>query len=531
MIYPIAAIGNNYCCGFAGLYIAYTFAPNSKYGNMFKIFFGYDLVESYHNWKRAHRTDGKSVSRMIRLLIAITAALVVWCLPVENWIDGMTIIQKRTLAIFLFAILMWLFEAVPAWTTSVMVVVLLLFTTSDSSLVFFNNAAPEALGHTASYKSLLHCFADPIIMLFIGGFVLAIAASKTGLDLFLARVMLKPFGKKPQMVLLGFLMVTGVFSMFLSNTATAAMMLTFLGPVLKALPADGKGKTALALAIPIAANVGGMGTPIGTPPNAIALKYMNEIGIEVGFGEWMAFMVPFTLLLLFIAWVMLLKLFPFKAKEIELNIEGELKKDWRSVVVYITFICTVLLWILDKKTGVNANVVAMLPVGVCAIIGVLTKRDLEEISWSVLWMVAGGFALGVGLQETGLAQTIINAIPFGSWPAIVMVIGSGLICYVMANFISHTATASLLVPILAVVGASVSGNLAPLGGVSTLLIGVAIGSSLGMVLPISTPPNAIASATGMIGQKDMVKTGLIMGVTGLVIGYTMLMILGANGIL
>ena len=500
---------------------------------MFKIFPGYHLVEAYHNWKRNHRTDDKTVSRLIRLAIAIIACLLVWCLPVENWIDGMTIIQKRTLAIFLFAILMWLFEAVPAWTTSVMVVVLLLFTTSNSSLVFFNNAAPEVLGQTTSYKSLMACFADPIIMLFIGGFVLAIAASKTGLDLFLARVMLKPFGKKPQMVLLGFLMVTGVFSMFLSNTATAAMMLTFLGPVLKALPADGKGKTALALAIPIAANVGGMGTPIGTPPNAIALKYMSEIGINIGFGEWMAFMIPFTMLLLFIAWVMLVKLFPFKAKSIELNIEGELKKDWRSVVVYITFAATVLLWVLDKKTGVNANVVAMLPVGVCAIIGVLTKRDLEEISWSVLWMVAGGFALGVGLQQTGLAQTLIDAIPFGSWPAVVMVVGSGLICYAMANFISHTATASLLVPILAAVGASaaVLANLEPLGGVSTLLVGVAIGSSLGMVLPISTPPNAIAAATGMIEQKDMIKTGLIMGIVGLVIGYGMLIVLGSSGLI
>ena len=500
---------------------------------MFKNFPGYQLVETYHNWKKSQKRDNKTVSRAIRLTIAIVAALVVWCLPVEEWIVGMTIIQKRTLAIFLFAILMWLFEAVPAWTTSVMVVVLLLFTTSNSSLVFFENVAPEALGVQTSYKSLLHCFADPIIMLFIGGFVLAIAASKTGLDLFLARVMLKPFGKNPKWVLLGFLMVTGVFSMFLSNTATAAMMLTFLGPVLKALPADGKGKTALALAIPIAANVGGMGTPIGTPPNAIALKYMSEIGIEVGFGQWMAFMIPLTLVLLFLAWVMLLKLFPFKAKSIDLNIEGELKKDWRSIAVYVTFAVTVLLWVLDKKTGVNANVVAMLPVGVCAIIGVLTKRDLEEISWSVLWMVAGGFALGVGLQETGLAQTLINAIPFGSWPAIVMVVGSGLICYAMANFISHTATASLLVPILAAVGASaaVSANLAPLGGVSTLLIGVAIGSSLGMVLPISTPPNAIAAATGMIEQKDMVKTGLIMGILGLVLGYGMLIVLGSTGLI
>ena len=641
---------------------------------MFKIFQGYHLVEAYHKWKKAHKTDDKTVSRAIRLIIAIVATLVVWCLPVENWIDGMTIIQKRTLAIFLFAILMWLFEAVPAWTTSVMVVVLLLFTTSNSSLVLFNKGVDaetmktytsltanaktiltngyvavdsvgtedanyndymhhveskkvvdflakadsaslselnlavalvnangtlainqtlnpadsteaktlecipavseiltpytvklldkatvesltkedqntkksaiasipaesvcqiKALGKQSSYKSLLACFADPIIMLFIGGFILAIAASKTGLDLYLARVMLKPFGKNPKFVLLGFLMVTGIFSMFLSNTATAAMMLTFLGPVLKSLPADGKGKTALALAIPIAANIGGMGTPIGTPPNAIALKYMSEIGINVGFGQWMAFMIPFTILLLFIAWFMLIKLFPFKAKTIELNIEGELKKDWRSIVVYITFICTVLLWVLDKATGVNANVVAMLPVGVCAIIGVLTKRDLEEISWSVLWMVAGGFALGVALSETGLAQTLINAIPFGDWPAVVMVVGSGLICYVMANFISHTATANLLVPILAAVGASaaVVTNLAPLGGVSTLLIGVAIGSSLGMVLPISTPPNAIAASTGMIEQKDMIKTGLIMGVIGLVLGYGMLIVLGSSGLI
>ena len=110
-----------------------------------------------------------------------------------------------------------------------------------------------------------------------------------------------------------------------------------------------------------------------------------------------------------------------------------------------------------------------------------------------------------------------------------MVVGSGLICYVMANFISHTATANLLVPILALVGASISTILAPLGGVTTLLVGVAIGSSLGMVLPISTPPNAIAASTGMIEQKDMVKTGLIMGVVGLVLGYAMLIVLGSTG--
>lgn len=146
-------------------------------------------------------------------------------------------------------------------------------------------------------------------------------------------------------------------------------------------------------------------------------------------------------------------------------------------------------------------------------------------------MVAGGFALGVALQETGLARHMIEAIPFNTWPPILMVVGSGLICYTMANFISHTATAALLVPILAIAGISMRDSLLPLGGVATLLIGVALGSSLAMVLPISTPPNALAHATGMILQKDMEKVGLIIGGVGLVLGYFMLVMLGSSGLL
>ena len=504
---------------------------------MFKSFSGFHFVESIYHLGQKRRNSGAMLTqRMIKLIFAIVTSLVLWLLPADSFgIDGLTVIEQRTIAIFAFATLMWVLEAIPAWCTSVVVVVLLMFTTSDSSLWFFREGIPaEELGKLTSYKSIMACFADPIIMLFIGGFILAIAATKTGLDSMLARVMLKPFGTQSRFVLLGFLVVTGVFSMFLSNTATAAMMLTFLAPVLKALPADGKGKIALALAIPVAANVGGMGTPIGTPPNAIALKYLNDpegMNLNIGFGEWMAFIIPFTIIVLVIAWFLLLKLFPFKQKTIVLDIKGEAKKDWRSIVVYITFAITVLLWVTDKVTGVNSNVVAMLPVAVFCAIGVIDRRDLEEISWSVLWMVAGGFALGVALNETGLATHMIQAIPFDTWSPIVVIVGSGLICYAMANFISHTATAALLVPILAVAGMSMQENLASLGGVSTLLIGVAIGSSLGMVLPISTPPNALAHATGMIKQNDMAKVGLIMGIVGLVLGYTMLIVLGSNGLL
>ena len=501
---------------------------------MFKLFQGFHMVETYHKEKKERRlSKDNQVSRIIRLLIPVIVALCLWAMPVETWgIEGLTVVQHRVIAIFVFATLMWVFEAVPSWTTSMAVVTLLLLTVSDSSLWLFSDV--EGLGKTVKYTSLMHCFADPIIMLFIGGFILAIAATKTGLDTMLARVLLKPFGTKSKNVLLGFLVVTAVFSMFLSNTATAAMMLTFLAPVLKALPADGKGKIALAMAIPVAANVGGMGTPIGTPPNAIALKYLNDpegLNLGIGFGEWMAFMIPFTLVMLFLAWILLLKLFPFKQKTIELKIEGEAKKDWRSIIVYITFAVTILLWMTDKVTGVNANVVAMIPVAVFCLIGVITKRDLEEINWSVLWMVAGGFALGVALNESGLGQKLVASIPFDNWSPMVVIVGSGLICYAMANFISHTATAALLVPILGTAGMAMSVQLAPMGGVSTLLIGVAIGSSLAMVLPISTPPNALAHSTGFIKQKDMEVVGITIGIIGLVFGYTMLILLGTSGLI
>lgn len=167
-----------------------------------------------------------------------------------------------------------------------------------------------------------------------------------------------------------------------------------------------------------------------------------------------------------------------------------------------------------------------LQIKVLCVTGIITKRDLEELSWSILWMVAGGFALGVALQESGLAQHLITSIPFGTWSPLVVVIGSGVLCYLMANFISHTATAALFIPILAIAGSSMGVKLAELGGIGTLLIGVAISSSVAMILPISTPPNALADATGFIKQKDMVTTGLIMGTIGLILGYIVLMTFG-----
>lgn len=503
---------------------------------MFTMFHGFHLVEEYHQWKKENRKEKNPIPvKAIKLLIAVAIPLFLWIAPSSLYgLPDINSVEHRVLAIFVFAALMWLFDAVPAWTTSLVVVVLLLFCTTNSALWFFQtDHAGDKYGNLINNVDILHCFADPTIMLFIGGFIIAIAATKSGLDVKLAKVMLAPFGTKSENVLLGFILVTALFSMFISNTATAAMMLTFLAPVLSALPADGKGKIGLALAIPIGANIGGMGTPIGTPPNAIALKFLNDpdgMNLGIGFGKWMMVMVPVTLILLFIAWFVLKKMFPFKQKEIHLKIESEHQSTLKDKIVYITFFVTILLWLTDSVTGVNANVVAMLPVGVLCMAGIITKRDLEQLSWSILWMIAGAFALGVAMKESGLANHLIEAVPFASWSPLAVIIGSGLLCYLMANFISHTATAALFVPILAIAGSTMTEQLVPYGGVSTLLIGVAICSSVAMVLPISTPPNALADATGFIKQKYMVTTGLIMGFFGLVLGYLVLIFCGVNGI-
>ena len=175
--------------------------------------------------------------------------------------------------------------------------------------------------------------------------------------------------------------------------------------------------------------------------------------------------------------------------------------------------------------GINDNAIAMIPMAVFALTGIITKKDLNEMSWDVLWLVAGGFALGVGLQKTGLAAHLIGAIPFDQWSPMVLMVGCGVICLLMANFMSHTSTASLLVPILAAVGVACADTLAPIGGVTALLVAVAFASSLGMSLPISTPPNALAHATGYTDTNGMAKTGIVMGILGLAIAYVMMFFL------
>ena len=466
-----------------------------------------------------------NVKFCVLLPIVLVVTLFLWCVPVSFFgIDGLTVTQQRVIALFAFAALMWIFEVIPNWTTSLLVIVIALLTLSDKGLGFL---CDQKFGQLVSYKSIMASFADPVVMLFLGGFVLAIMAEKYGLDVTMGRALLSIFGTKPKIVLLGFLIVISVFSMFMSNTATAAMMLAFLAPVLSTLPSDDKGKVGLALSIPVAANLGGIGTPIGTPPNATAVRFLAEANAEISFMDWMVHMIPYVIIMILIAWLILQWFFPFKTQKLVLEIPANKKeKSWKSTVVWITFIGTILLWMTESITKINSNIVALIPLGVLTACGIFTKEDIKEINWSVLWLVAGGFALGTCLQGTGLAKVLISAIPFGSMPVVLVLVVAGLVCYFLSNFISNSATAALLIPILIVVAegmadpeAANNAEFLALGGSKAMIVFIACCASIAMLFPISTPPNAIAASTGLVETKDMAKVGLLIGVIGFLLGF------------
>ncbi|MEF1173213.1 SLC13 family permease [Vibrio sinaloensis] len=462
---------------------------------------------------------------LVKLLICFSLPIGVLFMPIDAIpIDDLTLIQHRLLAIFLLAALLWVLEPVPVFATSILIIALELIMISDKGLHWFRTPpAGHDLGELMQYTDIFSAFSSPIIILFMGGFALAIAASKYELDNNLARVLLKPFGHQPRFIMLGLMLITAVFSMFMSNTATTVMMLALLGPIVASAPKGDLGIKALVLCIPIAANTGGIATPIGTPPNAIALQYLTGEN-SIDFLSWMMMGLPFVVVQLTIAWFLLQKLFPSSQTTMKLKLDGQFQKNWRAIVVYITFAATILLWMTTKLHGMNTYVVSIIPLAVFTLTGIMGKPELKQINWDVLWLVAGGIAIGIGLDKTGLAAALAHAIDYEALSPVAVVITMSIVCWLMANFMSNTATANLLMPIAAAIGASME-SLSAVGGLQGLLVVVAFSASLGMILPVSTPPNSLAYSTGLIESKDMAKTGVIIGVIGLLIVYAAAMII------
>ena len=439
-------------------------------------------------------------------VIGLVLAAIGLFLPYLVTFDGLSPAGHRMLGIFVMAIMLWVFEAIPMHATAAVIIVLEILLLSKQAPGFLiKSVAPANL---MDYKTIFATLADPVIILFLGGFFLADSATKFQLDKNLSRVILKPFGTRPYMVLLGLMIVTAVFSMFMSNTATTATMMTVAIPVMAQFPARDRLRAGIAISIPFAANIGGIGTPIGTPPNAIALGALAAKGYAIpSFMQWMMGAVPFMLVFLAIAWGLLLVLFRTEQREVKMELSGKFDTSGKAIIFYITFALTVALWMTESLHGLNSNIVGFIPVAVLLATRVFTVKDMQNLDWHVLWLVSGGIALGVGIGQTKMAQWFIELFPWGSMSPFVLVAVLTGASLIVGTFISHSATANLLVPI-GVVMATTNPNISP----TEAGIFIAVGSSLAMSLPISTPPNAIAFATGEVKVKDMAVVGAILGV-------------------
>ncbi|MEX0945077.1 MAG: DASS family sodium-coupled anion symporter, partial [Balneolaceae bacterium] len=413
------------------------------------------------------------------------------------------------MSIFLLAAVFWMFETVPIYSTSLLVIFFQVILLSAEGFIDYSAVAYIPLPYTQFIATL----ADPIIILFLGGFVLADASVKYDFDKNMTRLLLQPFGSQPKFIILGLMLVTAALSAFMSNTATTAMMITVILPIIARMEAGDPSRIAVALCIPFAANIGGIATPIGTPPNAVVIAALNQQGVNVAFSSWMLYALPLAIVMLFIAWQVLLRLYPPAVKNLTLNLEGKLKKSRNAIILYVTFGLTVLLWVTEGVHGIRSSIVALIPVAVLTLSSVFEKQDIRKLPWEVLWLIAGGIALGISMKETGLAEWMVSTISWDQMGYLMLLAVFGIVALVMSNFLSNTVTASLLIPLA--ISLATSGVLEGMFGMMMIGLVIALSASFAMVLPISTPPNAIAVSTGMVQTKHMITSGLIIGVIGL----------------
>lgn len=408
--------------------------------------------------------------------------------------------------IFVLAALLWVTAALPLFATALLVIgleIILLANPGGWTGLGF------ASGPSPSFRDILATAADPVLVLFFGGFVLAAAAVKEGVDHAISSWLLSPFGREPRWVLLGVILVTFTFGMWMSNTATATMMLALLTPTLRDLPPGEPYRKALVLAVPFAANISGMTTPIASPPNAVAVGFVQKAGHSIHFFDWMLVAMPLALGLTLVTWLVLWRSFPPASPTLRIERKRQTlaRRGWFVVGV---FTVTVFLWMTDRWHGLPPSVVALLPAVVLTVTRIFSSADLAGLNWDILILIAGGIALGSGMLMTGLDKIVVQWLPTEGGPALLLLILVA-VTFLIGNFMSNTAAANLLLPIG--LSASESGGLHPI----QVAISLALVASLSMTLPISTPPNALAYARGEFSTREMIRASLSISLVALVL--------------
>ena len=435
---------------------------------------------------------------LLRVVGCLLAAALIAFLP--DW-PGLDPAARRCLFILVLAAGLWATEAIPAFAVAFLVIGLSILLLGRPDGVFVGPDEPDR------WQIFIAPFASPLIWLFLAGFILAEAAARTGLDRTLAGIVFRAAGSRATAVLVAAMGITFVLSMFMSNTATAAMMIAVIAPVLRTLPQGHPFRPALPLGIAVSANLGGMGTLVGTPPNAIAAGFITRAGADLSFLDWMALGLPPALLLAGVLGTFLV--YRYRAAGLFLDRRalasaqetGPRAPVWQRGIVVMVFSVTLLLWMFGPAP---AAVVAFVPITVLSITGVIGIAEIRQLRWDVLILMAGGLSLGVAVTETGLATWLVDGLPIGGLGLLGAGLAFALLTAFLSNFMSNTAAANILVPLGAAAAISVGG--AP--GVLPVII--ALSASTAMCLPIATPPNAIAYSTGELTARAFLLPGLLL---------------------
>ncbi len=435
--------------------------------------------------------------------------------PPEAW---------KVLGVALWMAFWWLTEALPISVTALM------------PLIVF-----PVLG-LFDFKTSAAPYAHPLIFLFMGGFIIAKAIEAWNLHRRIALLIVRVFGTRPDYLIGGFMLATAILSMWVSNTATTVMMLPIATSIIGVLNEKedpqiaANTTTALLLGIAYSASIGGVGTLVGTPPNALLAAFaQNQFGIEIGFAKWMTIGLPVVFIMLPLTWLLLTRVtcpvarrpIPGADEVIKAEIEalGPMSIEEKRVLAVFTltalsWLCRPLITMAFPGIGLTDSGIALIgavalfiiPAGKGNGTSLLTWQRAVTLPWGVLLLFGGGLSLAGAISKSGLAETIGSSLTgLAGFPTIVLVAAVTSLIIFLTEITSNTATTAVFLPIVATV--AVGAGIAPL----ELIIPVALAASCAFMMPVATPPNAIVFASEKLTVAQMAKAGFLLNLIAITV--------------